>query len=259
MKKQTEDGKQKTEKAGLRLLPIPLLNAGLCEMTWPGTELQKVCRTLEGAAGVLCRRGDRAADVKAWKLACAINFQLVKMAIEQVANTVAGILHAADTEEWRGVAVELQAISEKILSETLPADVVLSLAFDHADAQAHVRGAYGEELEKALSVAVKVYIASASPGPSVPEICFARRDALLNAARTAEMPVSVRDLQCVCWKKTPNSLHGGYLRDLAWMFRDVDENVRDMVYACIDSAAGGGVRDTPTKDGVDASSLGVPQ
>lgn len=239
---------KKTEECGL---PETLLNAGFCEMTWPGTELQKVCKTLEGAAGVLCRRGDRAVDVKAWKLACAINFERVKVSIEKVANTVAGILNASDTEDWRKVAIELQGISEKILGETIPADVVLSLAFDHADAQNHVRGAYGEDLEKALTVAVKVYIASASPGPAVPEICFARRDALLNAARTAEMPVTVGQLQCVCWKKTPNSLHGGYLRDLAWMYKQVDENVRDMVYASIDAAAGRGGSDTPTKDGVD--------
>jgi hypothetical protein len=231
--KKTEDGKRKTE-VSTEKLPDGLLDAGLCSMEFRGDDLQNVCRVLEGAAGIMARRGDSGKDLKAWKLACALNFQRLKKVVEHLGAQARTILTAAETPAWHAVALELQAMSEKVLGEPIPADAVLALAVDEDDARQHVVGAYGEAKATELTAAVKDFISShARSVNDTANACLDRHTALQKAAAVVEQTVQVVQLQRVCWQHVPRALHGGYLRDLAWMFAQVPENAKQMVDTAI--------------------------
>lgn len=218
-------------------LPQGLIDAGEMTYCFRGDELRRVGVTLEGAAGILARRGDRRKDVQAWKLACALNFQRVKQAAEAMGAEAHAILAAAETPDWQAVAAELQGLSEKILGEAVPPDAVLGAAFEAEDARAHIIGAYGDAKAAELFSAARDYLANlAVPRDMVnerAETCFARWKALEQAAAVVERAVMLTGLRAVQWEAAPLALHGGYLRDLAWMFVDVPEGVAGLVAAAV--------------------------
>jgi len=184
-----------------------------------GDQLARLCQTLEGAAGILPRKGDKRGEVRAWKLACAMNHTKVKNLAEHLAARVHEILRPA--EGWPDVAQQLELIAEQSLGEAISADVVVSVVctgWDH-DVPQQMLNAYGAEVVKRFYTALVAWGEAADAATL--EACQARDNALRNAAAMLEAPCSVPDLVLVKWATIPGALHGGYLRDLAWMFEDV--------------------------------------
>ena len=219
------------KKPVITKLPAGLIAAGETSLTFTGDTIRRLLAVLEGAGGVLARRGDSASDLRAFKLACGLNFLRMRDVAERLGAEARALVAAADTEAWRPVALQLQQAGEKVLGEAIPPDVVLAVAFEKQDAYGYVEGAYGrgkaDELGRAAGEIVKAQ----------PDVCMDRANAMRAAAAVVERPEPVR-VQRVRWGALPNALHGGYLRDLAWMFTDVAENAAGMVEAAREQTGG---------------------
>jgi hypothetical protein len=216
-------------------LPAGLCAAGERPLPFTGDTIRRLLAVLEGSAGVMARRGDNAGDLRAFKLACGLNFARLRAVAERLGAEARALVAAADTDAWRPVALELQRAGEKVLGEAIPPDVVLAMAFDQADAYAHVHGAYGPEKAGELVRVAREIVKSR------PDACLDRANAMKAAAAVVERSETVM-VHCIRWDRLPRALHGGYLRDLAWMFVDVPAEVRELTDAATAqaTAANGG-------------------
>jgi hypothetical protein len=209
--------------------------------TFRGDQLARLCQTLEGAAGILPRKGDKRGEVRAWKLACATNHTKIHNMVAHLEARVHEILQPA--EGWLAVATHLEALAEQSLGEAIPADAAVSLVCASGDdaIPQHVLNAYGAEAARRFYTALEAWVEAA--GAATLEACQVRDNALRNAATMVEATCTVPGLVLVKWATIPGALHGGYLRDLAWMFEDVAPEMagllaEDAVAAAAESQGG---------------------
>ena len=227
-----------TKSATPATLPPGLTAAGTVKLAYQGYALQGLAKVLEAGAGVGQKRGERAADIRAWKLACGINFDRVAAAADGLSATIRNNLHNAETPAWQVLGGLLEKAAADVLDAPIPADVVLMLAFHAGDARASLSEGYGKEKAGALREAAKKIVGENT------EAAFDRRKALHAATELAGVEVMI-ELQRVAWDRAPIGLHGGYLRELAWMFAEIPPQIRPLV----DAAA---FRARPAAEGVDA-------
>ena len=220
MKKRARDQKPATPAT----LPQGLRAAGVVNVKFPGHTLQHLAKVLVVASGVLQKRGERARDIRAWKLACGINYDRVSRLSDILASGIRELLRAGDTPTWRAVGTLLEKAAADVLDAPIPADVVLMLAFDADDAQASLRAGYGEDAVEKLRIKAKAIVAANT------EAAVNRRALLREVTRLAGRDITV-ELQRVAWDAAPIGLHGGYLRDLAWMFAEVPPALQPLIAA----------------------------
>jgi len=220
------DVRTQKHNAGIKpALSASLQAAGKQCIRFRGDSLHRMCQVLEGAAAVLPRHGDRAADVRAFKLACAINYSAVYRAVQDVQKQIRAIM--ADPADWhKGVAAWLQEKSVEILEEPIPPDIVLMAYFEDEDALNAIVVPYGKEAADKLMSVVKQRFCTPIDQPFC-DTCLDRKNAMKRAGECASRVVPI-DVQMILWDKVPGALSGGYLRDLSWMFVELPPEIESL-------------------------------
>ncbi len=196
--------------------------AGKCVVQFVGADLPRVESVLTTAAGVVPRRGDVRADIKAWKFVCGWNAGQVMRAAKALRERVEDILHYESGAHWKAYKARIEAALADCGME-LPAGVPL---VDLA-----VCGEWGEVaamLDRETSTKMAARFDQLLQEVALSEnACATRRQAIEHASEAMQKPVDVTVAQ-VAWDKVPGALSGGYMRELIWMFAGVPPDVAQL-------------------------------
>lgn len=209
------------------LRPSTLVAAGTAVVSNTGDEIERVMRALDAAGSVVPRFGDNAADVKAWKLACGINYAAFDRAANELAMRVRDVMRETDNDPgWKEAAENLANAGRKALGEDVPVDALLALLFEDEESTRTLVGAYGQKAIDELKGCITFQ------GVSCVE--HARWTSIQVAGSMLVQPVQVQVLM-VSWNRVPGALSGGYMRELAWMFTHVPDCIKALVDAAVET------------------------
>jgi len=215
-------------------MPLGLELAGKARISIRGADgVEKICRCLQVASAVLLRRGDRTADIRAFKVACSMNYRALMVEAEKLGLKARTMLseHAKQTD-W-------QEASRLLAEEIQKAKLVLSpdgaMALIDPESRQQTLMLLGDD-EDAKRDAEAV-IAKVEMMRSVLEVfergVRSRLEAMREAARMLDGEIEV-DVWRISWHRAPNGLSGGYLRALAWMWETCPDTPEAIVVAQAD-------------------------
>lgn len=203
----TESVKQ--DKAGTLTLRV----VGKRVVQFAGSNLPRVESVLTTAAGVVPRRGDVRADIRAWKFVCGWNARQMMLAAGLLRKRVDKILRDG-CPTWQEDQEKIAAALLEVCPDASVPDGLPLADLAACDEWSEIAVAAGRDVAEKME---ERFAMLQREDMGLAQACVERRAALEDAAAEMNKPVDVT-VALVSWSKAPGALSGGYLRELAWMF-----------------------------------------